>query len=63
MTEFDLVIRNGRIIDPANHIDDVQDLAVKDGKIAQLGTNLPKGIRDVDATDCIVAPGEFSFGG
>ena len=57
MTEFDLVIRNGRILDPANNIDDVQDLAVKDGKIAQLGTNLPKGRRDVDATDCIVTPG------
>ena len=54
---YDLVIRNGRLIDPANHIDDIRDLAVQDGKIAQVGKDLPKGRQDVDATDCIVTPG------
>eukprot|EP00093_Oithona_nana_P013343 13343.XXX_268142_265920_1 [CDS] Oithona nana genome sequencing. len=55
---YDLVIRNGRLIDPANSIDEILDLAVQDGKIAEVGIGLPKGRKqDVDATDCIVTPG------
>ena len=33
-----LHIKNGRVIDPANQVDQVQDLYIVDGKIAALGS-------------------------
>jgi dihydroorotase len=53
------VIRNGRIIDPANNRDEVGDLLISDGKIAPL-SELQKrgsGLDEIDATNLIVAPG------
>ena len=32
--KYDLVLRNGHVIDPKNHIDGHADIAVLDGKIA-----------------------------
>ena len=54
-----LHIKNGRVIDPANHIDAVQDLFIADGKIAALGTP-PSGFQAdqvIDAHGLVVAPG------
>jgi dihydroorotase-like cyclic amidohydrolase len=56
---MNLHIKNGRVIDPANGIDAVQDLYIADGKIAALGT-LPAGFeaaRTIDAAGLVVAPG------
>ncbi len=53
------VIRNGRIIDPANKRDEVGDLFVVDGKItdgSQLST-LNSQPDEIDASNLIVAPG------
>ena len=30
---FDLIIHNGRVVDYKNHLDQVTDIAVKDGRI------------------------------
>ena len=52
-------ISGGRIIDPANGIDAVQDLFIADGKIVSLGAKLP-GFREdrrIDAQKRIVCPG------
>ncbi len=52
-------IKNGRVIDPANGIDAVQDLFIADGKIAALG-KAPDGFsadQTFDATGLVVAPG------
>jgi len=52
-------IKNGRIIDPANGIDAVQDLFIADGKIAGLG-KAPDGFsadQTIDASGLVVAPG------
>jgi dihydroorotase len=52
-------IKNGRVIDPANGIDAVQDLFIADGKIAAVGT-APAGFnaaRTIDASGLVVAPG------
>lgn len=49
------VIRNGRIIDPANKRDEVGDLFIVDGKIAERIDD--KKIEEIDATGLIVAPG------
>lgn len=52
------LIRNGRIIDPAQGIDEVVDLALADGKIAGLGRSAPRGADEViDASGLLVCPG------
>ncbi|MDQ6912095.1 MAG: dihydroorotase [Verrucomicrobiota bacterium] len=48
-----IVIRNGRIIDPANKRDEIADLFIADGKIAK---EIDKA-EVIDATGLIVAPG------
>jgi dihydroorotase len=48
------IIKNGRVIDPANKRDEVADLAVVDGKIAK---SAPKSAEVIDAKGLIVAPG------
>ena len=57
----DLLIKGGRIIDPAQKLDKVSDLLVSQGKIAQLGTGIPesslKNASIFDATGLIVCPG------
>lgn len=42
---YDLLLKAGHVIDPANHIDRVMDIAVKDGKIAAI----EPGIADSEA--------------
>ncbi|MFL6536742.1 MAG: amidohydrolase family protein, partial [Chthoniobacterales bacterium] len=49
------LIRNGRIIDPANRRDEVGDLFIIDGKIAEGAGGKPD--EEIDATGLIVAPG------
>jgi dihydroorotase len=48
------IIKNGRVIDPANKRDEVASLAVVDGKIAK---SAPKDAEVIDAKGFIVAPG------
>ena len=54
-----LHIKNGRLIDPANHIDALCDLFIADGKILAVGTAPPGFVaaRTFDATGLVVAPG------
>jgi dihydroorotase len=53
-----LLIKNGRVIDPASHHDSIADVLLEDGLIAALGTNLSAPGADIfDATGLIVAPG------
>jgi dihydroorotase len=54
-----LHIKNGRLIDPANGIDEVADLFIAHGKVASVG-RAPDGFvaeRTFDASGLIVAPG------
>lgn len=58
MTEqFDLVIEGGRVIDPATGLDGVQDVAIRDGKIAAIGEGLANGSKAIDAAGQLVIPG------
>ncbi|ORE95482.1 dihydropyrimidinase [Stappia sp. 22II-S9-Z10] len=55
MSSFDLIVRGGSV---ATAVDVMRaDIAVKDGKIAALGSNLGDAARIVDATGRIVTPG------
>lgn len=52
------LIRNGHILDPVNDIDEVGDILIVDGKIAQVGGNIQVDIDDViDASNLTVTPG------
>ncbi|MFL6584331.1 MAG: dihydroorotase [Chthoniobacterales bacterium] len=50
-----LLIRNGRIIDPANRRDETGDLLILDGKIAGKTRDQPDEV--IDASGLVVAPG------
>ena len=39
MTRNNLILRNGRVIDPANNFDEIADLVVRNGKIDKLSRN------------------------
>ena len=52
-----IVISGGRVVDPASGTDAVADVAVLDGKIAAIGTELGDAERAIDATGLVVAPG------
>lgn len=52
-------ISNGRVVDPANQIDAVQDLYIADGRIVAIGAS-PAGFEAeqvIDASGLVVAPG------
>jgi len=53
-----LVIKNGRVIDPASGRDGIADVWIEDGVIKGVGTDLAAGTaEEIDATGLIVAPG------
>ena len=54
---YDLVIRNGRVLDGAGNPWVRADVAVKDGRIARVGTVEGKGAREIDAEGRYVSPG------
>ncbi|OQY06529.1 MAG: hypothetical protein B6I25_03735 [Planctomycetales bacterium 4572_13] len=52
------LIKNGRLIDPKNKIDQVTDLLVDDFKVAKIGSHLTdSAVHIIDAAGKIVAPG------
>jgi len=55
--EYDLVIKNGRVMDPETIYDAVANVGIKDGRIVKIGKTPMKGTETVDATGKIVAPG------
>ncbi len=53
-----ILVRGGRVIDPASGTDAVMDVLIDNGKVAQLGAGLAsESARVLDASGCIVAPG------
>jgi len=55
---FDLIIRNGTIVDGTGAKQYVADLAVQDGRIAEIATRIVAEAREViDATGFVVTPG------
>ena len=53
-----MLIKDGRVVDPANGVDDTLDVLIEDGKIAKIGRDIPKaGAEVVQAAGKIVAPG------
>jgi len=58
MADYDLIVRNGNVIDGSGAPMRVADVAVLDGKIAAVQTNIAgTTVKEVDATGKIVTPG------
>ena len=57
-TPYDLVLRGGRVIDPAQGVDGLLDVAVRDGRVAAVGEALPGPAREtIDVRGKLVLPG------
>src|SRR5262252_9708603 len=54
---FDLVINNGRVLDPASNLDAVRHLGIRGGKIAAISASPLTAPRVIDAAGLAVAPG------
>jgi len=57
--EYDLLIKNGHLIDAKNELDQAMDVAVLDGKVAEVSANIPveKAKKVIDATGLYLVPG------
>ena len=58
---MNLWIKNGHVLDPANHLDEVCDVYVKEGKVACVGSlssdKIPDECTVIDAEGKYVMPG------
>ncbi|MGH9504697.1 MAG: amidohydrolase/deacetylase family metallohydrolase [Terriglobales bacterium] len=56
---YDLLLKGGHVIDPANHVDEVMDVAVTKDKIAAVEKDIPasQAGKVVDASGLYVTPG------
>jgi len=56
---YDMLLKQGHVIDPANRIDGVMDIAVSNGKIARVAANIPvaEARKVIDAKGLYVTPG------
>lgn len=57
MADYDLVIRSGTLVDGSGAPARVADVAIKDGRVAEIGQNLSRGTQEIDADGKLVAPG------
>ena len=55
--QYDVVIANGRVMDPASGLDAVRHVGIRGGKIAAISKTPLKGGAVVDAAGLVVAPG------
>jgi dihydroorotase len=58
--DHDLILRNGRVLDPGTGRDEVADIAFAVGKVAAIGQGL-RGRAERDVSGCIVMPGNIDL--
>ncbi|MDA1315187.1 MAG: amidohydrolase/deacetylase family metallohydrolase [Acidobacteria bacterium] len=56
---YDILLKGGRVIDPANQIDAVMDVAINGDKIARVAASIPgdQAKRTIDVAGYVVTPG------
>src|SRR5215472_771338 len=54
---LDLVIANGRVMDPESGLDAVHNVGIRDGKIVTISKGALKGKQTIEAKGLVVAPG------
>ncbi len=55
-TTFDLILKGGRVIDPAQGIDATLDIGITDGKVARIGEEISRGNQSVNVEGKLVIP-------
>ncbi|NNE90073.1 MAG: amidohydrolase family protein [Verrucomicrobiales bacterium] len=55
--EFDLILQNGRVMDPETGMDSIRNVGIRDGKIASISKSELTGAQSIDASGLVVAPG------
>lgn len=55
--EYDLVILNGRVIDPESRLDAIRNIGISNGKIQAISQRSLRGRTTVPATGLVVSPG------
>src|SRR2546421_4331389 len=56
-SQYDVVIHGGRVMDPETGLDAVRDVGVRGGTIERVSADALRGVRTIDATDLVLAPG------
>ena len=54
---FDLVVKNGRVMDPESSLNDIRHLGINDGHVVEISKQPLRGDTEIDARGLIVAPG------
>lgn len=54
---YDVVLRNGRVLDPESGLDAIRNVGITGKKIAAVSTRSMRGKIEIDATGLVVAPG------
>jgi dihydroorotase len=57
--QYDMLLRGGRVIDPAQGLDQIGDIAIHDGRIAAVAAHIPAGT----ATDVVEVAGKLVLPG
>ena len=57
--QYDMILQGGHIFDPKNHVDAVEDIAVKDGVIAKVAVHIDgkEAVKTIDVKEFYVTPG------
>ena len=55
--DLDIVILNGRVIDPASGLDEARNIGISDGKIQMITVKVITGRSVIDASGLVVSPG------
>jgi N-acyl-D-aspartate/D-glutamate deacylase len=57
VSDWDIVLRGGRVIDPESGLDAVRDVAVAGGRVAEIGNGLRRGRTEFDVAGLVVTAG------
>jgi N-acyl-D-aspartate/D-glutamate deacylase len=56
-TGYDVVILNGRVMDPETGLDAIRNIGIRDSKIARISSESLQGRTTLDASGLVVSPG------
>jgi len=60
---YDLVLENGRVMDPESGLDAVRNIGIRDGKITEMSVVQVVAEETVDVSGLVVAPGFIDLNG
>ena len=55
--EYDIVLKNGRVMDPETGLDEIRNVGIIGNRIAEISTNALTGKEVIDVSNLVVSPG------